>query len=130
MPVINLLFTHGVRAALEYSATGDLSAALARTNPEVAPHLPFLDMSSHGFATLRVTPEALETEFVGMDRPLEPVDDPEGPPVKYRLVHRVAAWEGGSGRGCSASATRVIFPSRCVAGGRTGADGLGLRTVR
>lgn len=95
VPVINLLFTHGVRAALEYSATGDLSAALARTNPEVAPHLPFLDMSSHGFATVLVTPDALETEFVGMDRPVESVEDPEGPPVKYRLVHRVAAWEGG-----------------------------------
>lgn len=37
VPVINLLFQHGVAAALTYAETGDLEAALARSNTEVAP---------------------------------------------------------------------------------------------
>jgi alkaline phosphatase D len=94
-PVINLLFTHGVAAALAYADTGDLDAALARSNPEVAPHLSLLDMGSHGFATVRISGEELETELTAVHPPLTPVDASEGPPVKYRIVHRTRAWSGG-----------------------------------
>ena len=36
---INLTLKRGVRAALEYAASGDIAKTRAATNPDVAPHL-------------------------------------------------------------------------------------------
>jgi len=63
--------------------------ALAVSNPDVAPHVRFADLGGHGFATVRVTPDALDTEFVAIPRPLERIDRPDGGPLAYRVVHRV-----------------------------------------
>ena len=46
---INLTIKHGVRAALEYAACGDIAKARAATNPDVAPHL---GIRRHGRARL------------------------------------------------------------------------------
>jgi alkaline phosphatase D len=47
----NLLLHHGVRSALEYASSGDLQKAHAVRNPELAPHLAFVDVGGHGYAT-------------------------------------------------------------------------------
>ena len=47
---VNLLLHHGVRACLEYQRTGDLAAARRASNPELSPHLRFVDMGGHGYA--------------------------------------------------------------------------------
>jgi alkaline phosphatase D len=70
-PAVNLLLHHGVRTCLEYQRTGDLAQALRVSNPDLAPHLSFLDMGGHGYSALRVAADAVECEFVCIPRPLE-----------------------------------------------------------
>jgi alkaline phosphatase D len=94
-PAINLLLRHGVRACLEYQRTGDLKTALRASNPDLAPHLAFLDMGGHGYASLEVEAAAAKCEFVCIPRPLERSDSPDGGPLRYRLAHRVALWRPG-----------------------------------
>ena len=48
---MNLLLNHGVRSALEYAASGDLAKAHAVSNPELAPHLEFVDLGGMGTAS-------------------------------------------------------------------------------
>ena len=92
---MNMLLRHGVRSCLEYARTRDLSAARRLSNPDLAPHLSFVDMGGHGYATVHVTADAVECEFVCIPRPLERSDQPDGGPLRYRLGHRCALWQPG-----------------------------------
>ncbi|MGE5803936.1 MAG: alkaline phosphatase D family protein [Gemmatimonadota bacterium] len=94
-PTINMLLRHGVRACLEYARSGDLARARGLTNPENAPHLSFVDMGGHGYATVRVGGDALACEFVCIPRPTTPIPGADGGPVRYRLLHRAALWKPG-----------------------------------
>jgi alkaline phosphatase D len=92
---VNLLLHHGVRSCLEYERTGDLAAARRASNPDLAPHLRFVDMGGHGYATLRVAEDAAECEFVCIPRPLERSESADGGPLRYRVAHRVPLWRRG-----------------------------------
>lgn len=92
---LNMLVRHGVRAALEYGRSGDLQKARALSNPDLSPHLSFVDLGGHGYATVRVTPDALETEFVCIPRPVERSTEPDGGPLLYRVSHRARLWKRG-----------------------------------
>jgi alkaline phosphatase D len=92
---VNLLLHHGVRTCLEYQRTGDVAAARKLSNPDLAPHLAFLDMGGHGYAVLRLTTDAVQCEFVCIPRPSEPVSQRDGGPIRYRVVHRAARWQAG-----------------------------------
>ncbi len=94
-PAVNLLLRHGVRSCLEYQRTGDIERARRLSNPALAPHLSFVDMGGHGYAVLRVQPEAVECEFVCIPRPVERSATPDGGPLRYRVVHRVPLWRKG-----------------------------------
>ena len=94
-PMVNLLMQHGVKACLEYQRTGDAEAARRASNPDLAPHLSFLDMGGHGYAVLRVASDAAECEFVCIPRPLERSEGADGGPLRYRVVHRVPLWKKG-----------------------------------
>jgi alkaline phosphatase D len=94
-PVVNMLMRHGVRSALEYARTGDVAAARRLSNPELSPHLSFLDLAGHGYAVLRATGETLECEFVCIERPIERSERPDGGPLRYRVVHRTPLWKAG-----------------------------------
>jgi alkaline phosphatase D len=94
-PAVNLLMHHGVRACLEYQRTGDLARARLASNPDLAPHLSFLDMGGHGYATLRLDPYAAVCEFVCIPRPLERSPEADGGPLRYRVAHRVPIWRSG-----------------------------------
>jgi len=86
---------HGVRACLEYGRIGDVAAARRLSNAELAPHLSFLDLAGHGYAVVRATAEALECEFVCIDRPLERSERNDGGPLRYRVVHKSRLWKLG-----------------------------------
>ena len=94
IPAINYTYLHGVRAALALSRT---SAAEARKlhNPEVAPHLKFVDLGGHGYGLVTVTADWLETEFVCIPVPFERSESADGGPLRYRVRHRVNRWKAG-----------------------------------
>jgi alkaline phosphatase D len=94
-PVMNVLMHHGVRAALEYSHTGDAATARRLSNPSLAPHLKFLDLAGHGYAVVRASAEELECEFVCIERPVERAASANGGPLRYRVVHRARLWKPG-----------------------------------
>lgn len=91
-PTINLLLRHGVQSCLEYVRTGDIVKARAMRNPDLAPHLAFVDMGGHGYAVLRVTSNDVEAEFVCIPRPLERSDRADGGPLQYRAKYRARIW--------------------------------------
>lgn len=94
-PIINLLLKHGVRSCLEYVKSGDIQKARALSNPDLSPHLSFVDMGGHGYAVVRVTSDALETDFVCIPRPLERSERADGGPLRYRTRHRTSIWRKG-----------------------------------
>ncbi len=94
-PVVNMLLQHGVRSALEYSRTGDAARARRLSNPDLAPHLSFLDLGGHGYAIVRATAQQLECEFVCIERPLKRAERADGGPLRYRVVHRTPLWKSG-----------------------------------
>lgn len=94
-PTINLLLRHGVRSCLEYQASGDLSKARAASNPDLSPHLSFVDMGGHGYAVVQASKDTFETEFVCIPRPLERSGLPNGGPVLYRARFHTRSWSVG-----------------------------------
>jgi alkaline phosphatase D len=86
---------HGVRASLELQRTHDLAKALAVRNPDVSPHLSFMDSGGHGYAVVTADARAIEVEFVAVPRPLERNPAPDGGPLAYRVTHRAALWRPG-----------------------------------
>ena len=43
----------------------------------------------------KASPDALETEFVCIPRPVERATTPDGGPLRYRVVHRARLWGKG-----------------------------------
>jgi alkaline phosphatase D len=95
IPSVNVTALHGVQSTLKLKETGDMEQARAVRNPDVAPHLSFLDMGGHGYALVTATAEELSTEFVGIPRPLKRSDSDDGGPIAYRVVHRTRLWKQG-----------------------------------
>jgi alkaline phosphatase D len=96
-PAMNLSLMHGVRAGLALAASGgDARHALAARNPDVAPHLAFVDLGGHGYAVVSAGADALEVEFVCVPRPIERSARADGGALAYRVTHRVARWARGA----------------------------------
>jgi alkaline phosphatase D len=91
----NMLLKHGVRSCLEYARSFDLKRAHAVSNPQLAPHLEFVDMGGHGYATVRLTGDEMRTEFVCIPRPITRSDRPDGGPLRYRVAHTASLWKPG-----------------------------------
>jgi alkaline phosphatase D len=91
-PAVNFSMMHGVRAGLALTRTGDVRQAVAERNPQVAPHLSFVDLSGHGYSLVRASSDQLEVEFVCIVRPLERSERADGGPLAYRVTHRVKRW--------------------------------------
>jgi len=95
-PAVNVSIMHGVRASLTLQRTGEARQALAERNPEVSPHLSFVDLGGHGYSVVRASSDELEVEFVCIPRPLERSERADGGPLVYRVAHRVKRWEPGT----------------------------------
>ncbi len=91
-PAINFSLMHGVRSGLMLQRTGDLKQALTARNPQLAPHLSFVDLGAHGYSVVRVAQDHLEVEFVCIPRPLERSAAIDGGSIAYRVTHRVDHW--------------------------------------
>jgi alkaline phosphatase D len=91
----NMLLKHGVRSCLEYAKTFDLDRARALSNPALSPHLRFVDLGGHGYATVRLSAEEMRTEFVCIPRPVTRSERADGGPLRYRVVHSAKLWAPG-----------------------------------
>jgi alkaline phosphatase D len=91
----NMLLRHGVRSCLEYARSFDLERARSLSNPSLSPHLEFVDLGGHGYATVRLTSEEMRTEFVCIPRPISRSERPDGGPLRYRVVHTARLWRPG-----------------------------------
>ncbi|HMT07332.1 MAG TPA: alkaline phosphatase D family protein [Pyrinomonadaceae bacterium] len=91
----NMLLLHGVRSCLEYAKNFDLKRAHALSNPQLAPHLKFLDWGGHGYAKVRLSANEMRTEFVCIPRPITRSESPDGGPLRYRVVHTAKLWKPG-----------------------------------
>ena len=94
-PTVNMLLRRGVRSCLEYQKTGDVDRARGFSNPDLSPHLAFLDMGGHGYATVRASADTWECEFVCIPRPVERIKSRDGGPLAYRVIHRTPLWDKG-----------------------------------
>ena len=86
---------HGVRASLELQKTHDREAALQLRNPDLSPHLSFMDTGAHGYAVVTAAPTTLDVEFVAVPRPIQRNPAPGGGPIAYRVAHRAQLWAPG-----------------------------------
>jgi alkaline phosphatase D len=91
----NLLTKHGVRSCLEYAKSFDLERAHAVSNPDLAPHLEFVDHGGHGYSTVRLSATEMRTEFVCIPRPITRSERADGGPLRYRVVHTAQLWRAG-----------------------------------
>ncbi|MEO6191778.1 MAG: alkaline phosphatase D family protein [Thermoanaerobaculia bacterium] len=91
----NMLLRHGVRACLEYAKSFDLKRARSLSNPDLAPHLEFVDLGGHGYAKVQLSADEMRTEFVCVPRPIARSEKPDGGPIRYRVVHTAALWKSG-----------------------------------
>ena len=91
----NMLVKHGVRSCLEYAKSFDLERARALSNPELSPHIEFVDAGGHGYATVRLTGDEMRTEFVCIPRPIRRSERRDGGPLRYRVVHTAKLWAPG-----------------------------------
>ena len=91
----NMTLKHGVRSSLEYAKSFDLERARAQSNPELSPHLEFIDAGGHGYAQVRLTGDEMRTEFVCIPRPIARSESPDGGPLRYRVVHTAKLWAPG-----------------------------------
>ena len=92
---VNMMMRHGVRSCLEYARSGDLAAASAVRNPDLSPHLEFVDMGGHGYSTVRLSSDEMTTEFVCIPRPSRASDRPDGAELRYRVQHSANLWRAG-----------------------------------
>jgi alkaline phosphatase D len=91
----NMLLRHGVRSCLEYAKSFDLARARSLSNPDLAPHLEFVDMGGHGYAKVRLSADEMRTEFVCIPRPITRSEQPDGGPLRYRVAHTARLWGPG-----------------------------------
>lgn len=94
-PTVNLLLRHGVRSCLEYARSRDIAQARALSNPDLAPHLSFVDMGGHGYAVVRASEGSFTCELVCIPRPIERSPGPDGGPLRYRVAYTARAWKAG-----------------------------------
>ncbi len=94
-PTLNMLVRHGVRSCLEYAKTGDIGKARALTNPDLSPHVAFVDMGGHGYSVVHATSDWIETEFVCIPRPIERSEHADGGDLRYRVRCRAGLWKHG-----------------------------------
>lgn len=92
---MGMTLMHGMKSAFVLKETGDPAKARAVRNPELAPHLKFVDHGGNGYSTVRASATELETEFVCIPYPLERSETDDGGPLLYRVAHRVSLWKAG-----------------------------------
>ena len=73
----------------------DLERAHALSNPDLAPHLEFVDMGGHGYATVRLIGRGDADRVRLHPAPDHAQRTPDGGPLRYRVVHTAPLWRPG-----------------------------------
>lgn len=94
-PAINVSLMHGIRSSLALQKTGSVDEARKVRNPELAPHLSFMDVGGHGYAVVHAMNDVLNVEFVCIPRPIEDDKTKDGGPLAYRALFKVKQWKKG-----------------------------------
>jgi alkaline phosphatase D len=55
----------------------------------------FVDLSAHGYATVRLDGNEMRTEFVCIPRPIARSPTPDDGPLRYRVAHTASLWRPG-----------------------------------
>jgi alkaline phosphatase D len=76
----NMLLQHGVRACFEYAKSLDLKRARSLSNPDLAPHLEFVDLGGHGYAKANCRPMRCAPNLSASRAPLRAAKDRTGGP--------------------------------------------------
>jgi alkaline phosphatase D len=92
---VGLSFVGASIASCDYAKNFDLARARALSNPALAPHLSFVDLSAHGYAKVRLDGQTIRSEFVCIPRPIARSETPDGGPLRYRVVHTAMLWGPG-----------------------------------
>jgi alkaline phosphatase D len=90
---MNMLLRHGVRSCLEYAKSGDMERARSLSNPDLSPHVKFVDMGGHGYSVVTASANSFETEFVCIPRPIERSERTDGGPLRYRVRSHTKLWK-------------------------------------
>jgi alkaline phosphatase D len=53
-------------------------------------------MAGHGYAVVSAGPDAIDTEFICIVRPIARTTTPDGGPLRYRVSHRARLWRPGT----------------------------------
>jgi alkaline phosphatase D len=75
--------------------SGDAQEARALSNPDLSPHVSFVDMAGHGYTVVHVSSGRIEAEFVCIPRPVERSERADGGPLVYRTRRRTGLWRKG-----------------------------------
>ena len=96
VPNLNVTLRHGVRSGLAVAESGDPAAAAEAVHLTPNPHIRYMETYAHGYGIARFNAEAATVEFVAID-PRTRLEHfgLQGPPAKYRVLHRVNAWSAG-----------------------------------
>jgi hypothetical protein len=62
---------------------------------DLAPHLEFVDLGGHGYAKVRLSADAMRSEFICIPRPITRSEKPDAGPLRYRTLHTAALWKSG-----------------------------------
>jgi alkaline phosphatase D len=68
--------------SLPFSPIKALKRARSLSNPDLAPHLEFVDLGGHGYAKVRLSANEMRTEFVCIPRPITRSEKPDGGPTQ------------------------------------------------
>ena len=67
---------------------------MAAADKRVNPHLLYADNHAFGYFTAHISNEAMQIEFVTIDKPVVDYGE-DGPPAIRRIRYSLAAWDAG-----------------------------------
>ncbi len=93
-PSLNAWLLYGNRSAKILAESGDEEVAMAAADERVNPHLLYADNHAFGYFTAHISNEAMQIEFVTIDKPVVDYGE-DGPPAIRRIRYSLAAWDAG-----------------------------------
>ena len=94
MPSLNAWMLHGAASAKALFSGKSEAEILQASDPDVNPHIHYVDTDAHGFFVARITTERCDVQYVSVFEPVNPAKQPESG-VRRRVNFHVDAWSEG-----------------------------------
>ena len=94
MPSLNAWMLFGAASANAASGGADPAEVNEAADPEVNPHMRYVDADAHGFLVARITPDRCDVQYMSVFEPVNLADNEEAG-VRRRVNLRVEAWPEG-----------------------------------